>query len=270
MKRAIKQLLQRFGLYHRLKYSGLFRIYQRMLKPEVIKEEEREVAFYRSFLPAGINLIFDIGGYDGHKTAAFLELSKRVVCVEPDPDNFALLQVRFRHQQQRVFLENKAMSASTGQATLYIHHAGSAFNTMSTEWKALLETDTNQKWNESIAFSGTRNVQTDTLDALIQRYGRPEFIKLDVEGWEQQVLKGLSIPIPFLSFEGLWPDAQHAILGCLLEIKRIAPSAVYNVATHEQLCLPSFVDEQELINFLSGASLMHIEILVDMNSAIIP
>ncbi len=44
-------------------------------------------------------------------------------------------------------------------------------------------------------------VPVTTLDALIERHGLPRFCKLDVEGFEAEVLRGLSQPIPLLSFE---------------------------------------------------------------------
>jgi hypothetical protein len=40
-----------------------------------------------------------------------------------------------------------------------------------------------------------------TLDAAIKTFGRPFYCKIDVEGWELEVLKGLTQPIPLISFE---------------------------------------------------------------------
>ena len=44
-------------------------------------------------------------------------------------------------------------------------------------------------------------VEMQTLDSLIAQFGRPAFAKIDVEGFEDQVLSGLSTPIPAMSFE---------------------------------------------------------------------
>jgi hypothetical protein len=40
-----------------------------------------------------------------------------------------------------------------------------------------------------------------TLDQAIDRYGLPQFCKIDVEGWEMEVLRGLSRAIPFITIE---------------------------------------------------------------------
>src|SRR6478672_4919722 len=121
MKIAVKNFLHKKGLYYPLKYSRFFHLYQRLFKPAEIKQQRREVDFYKSFLPL-CKLIFDIGANDGHKTEAFLALSATVVCCEPDNENFKILQTRFRNKRRKVLLENKALSDSEGFAELHIHH----------------------------------------------------------------------------------------------------------------------------------------------------
>ena len=50
-------------------------------------------------------------------------------------------------------------------------------------------------------FSSVLDVETDTLDSLVNAYGIPDYCKIDVEGYEAEVLRGLSKKIGIISFE---------------------------------------------------------------------
>ncbi|MGZ5221725.1 MAG: FkbM family methyltransferase [Chitinophagaceae bacterium] len=264
MKKTIKKILLEKNIYYHFKYSIFFRLYQQIFKRQIIKAEKKEIAFYKSFLPAS-SLIFDIGAYDGHKAAAFLHIAEKVVCLEPDPCNFILLKARFRSQAKRVFLENKAVSNVAGKGLMHVHYPASAFNTLSDEWKNILEKDNGEKWNEKISFDKKVAVATITLDELIEKYGVPEFIKIDVEGFEEKVLQGLSQKIHFLSFEALLPDGSGAINNCLAVTRRLDPSAMFNVAEHEQLLFENFISIKKLEEWLDQQLLTHFEVIVKMN-----
>lgn len=265
IKEVIKERLKSRGLYYPLKYSSFFRVYQWLFKRKEIKREKREIVFYKSFL-SSCNLIFDIGAYDGHKTLAFLVISKKVVCCEPDSENFKILQTRFSNNKKRVFLENVALSDKEGVAELYIHHPASAFNTLSKRWMKLLEEDNMEKWDESIKFTNATSVQTTTLDSLINKYGVPDFVKIDVEGFEQWVLKGLTHRISYLSFETLLPDYANELHACLSSVENLDPSATYNIARNEKIIFPEFVSRKEIEQwFVKNSNALSFEVVVKMS-----
>ena len=91
-----------------------------------------------------------------------------------------------------------------------------------------------------------------TLDALIARHGRPAFIKIDVEGYEAEVLDGLSRAVPALSFEftTIQRDVAEA---CLALVAALGPYR-FNVALGESqiLVFPKAVDAETMGSYLRG------------------
>ena len=69
-------------------------------------------------------------------------------------------------------------------------------------------------WDKSI------NVKVDTLDNMLTKFGVPKFIKIDFEGYELEVLVGLSHPIKYLSLEFTSEDIEN-FKKCLLRINAI-------------------------------------------------
>ncbi|RYY85282.1 MAG: FkbM family methyltransferase [Chitinophagaceae bacterium] len=267
MKQALKQFLQRIGVYERLKWSPIFRVYQRLFQAMQVKAADREQAFYASFV-APCALIFDIGANDGHKTEAFLTLADTVVACEPDATNFRTLQLRFLRQKRRVLLEQKALGAHIGRLPMQVHHPGSAFNTLNPRFKTITEADDVQRWNEKIEFQDTVEVEVTTLDALIARYGRPQFIKIDVEGYELEVIKGLSTPVACLSLECLFPEFKNELSQSRALLRALDANLQYNIALYEKLVYDHWLSGEELDRYLQFWTEPHFELIVRMPSAI--
>ena len=172
--------------------------------------------FYRRFVPPG-GLAFDIGAHVGNRVSAFRALGARVVAVEPQPDFVRLLQRRFGGDPQVTVLAG-ALGRARGEAQLL---ASARTPTVST-----LSADFVQRAGASASFRGVQwapgpVVAVDTLDALIARHGRPDFVKIDVETYELEVLMGLSEPLPALSFEFL-PALPEIAIGCIDRLEALA------------------------------------------------
>lgn len=245
IKNYIKSIVTAIGIYEPLKYSYIFRIYTRLFKPELHEHHLKEVNFYRSFLQPS-NLIFDIGAYDGHKTEAFLYLANKVVSCEPDKKNLQTLQTRFRRFKKRVFIEPVAIGSSATEQTIFIHKAGSAFNTLSEKFKNVLEEDSNKNWNEDIVFTKQEIVKVETLDNLIKKHGTPNFIKIDIEGYELEAIKGLHTKVPFISIECTFPQFESELQEIQQLLEKRFTNISYNIAIDEKLLLSSFVNKDTL------------------------
>jgi FkbM family methyltransferase len=189
--------------------------------------------FYRRFVPAG-GLAFDVGAHAGNRVEAFRRLGARVVALEPQPDFARLLQRRFGGDSQ-VTLLPRALGRAPGQAQL--------LSSARTPTVCTLSADFVRRAGAAASFRGVRwvagpVVPVDTLDALIERHGRPDFVKIDVEGYELEVLLGLRQPLPALSFEFV-PAVRDIALGCVDRLEALAGAGHYrySVSLGERLRL---------------------------------
>ncbi|RMF23547.1 MAG: FkbM family methyltransferase [Bacteroidetes bacterium] len=165
------------------------------LKPGQLR---RMRSFYRSFIRPG-ELCFDLGAHLGNRCAVWLELGARVVAVEPQPLCVEYLEKRFGHLDGFTLVP-AAVGAAPGRATLHLSSPTPTVSTLADEeWRESLAR--HSRWPTS--WEETLEVEVLTLDELIRRFGRPAFCKIDVEGWEYEVLMGLHQPLPALSFEFL-------------------------------------------------------------------
>lgn len=152
---------------------------------------------YRPFLPETA-LVFDIGAHLGDRTRAFSSLGARVVALEPQPALFRWLR-RLVGARPGVILRREAVGREAGAATIAISRRTPTVSTLSQDWvKGLAKRNASfadVSWDEAL------RVPVVTLDQLIAEHGVPDFCKIDVEGFEAEVLTGLSQPIAALSFE---------------------------------------------------------------------
>jgi hypothetical protein len=98
-----------------------------------------------------------------------------------------------------------AVSDSVGTHTMWVDAPGSAKNTLNPKWVDTLRTDA-QRFGTTLQFAQELEVKTTTLEELFRIHGRPYYIKIDVEGHEPAVLKGLQSAVPYVSFEVNLPE----------------------------------------------------------------
>lgn len=169
---------------------------------------------YRPFITPGAPA-FDIGAHLGDRSAAFHSLGAQVVALEPQP---ALARWCQRMAGREITLLPMAAGPSIGHAEIAISSGNPTVSTLAHAWRQ--QVSLHNAGFAKVRWKTHQRVDVTTLDALIHQYGLPTFIKIDVEGYEADVLAGLSQPVAALSFEFVSGtlDVGHE---CLKHLERL-------------------------------------------------
>lgn len=204
-------------------------------------------AFYRRFLAPG-DLAFDVGAHAGDRTACFRRLGARVVAVEPQPALQRLLRRLFGADPEVVRMA-ALVGAATGTAALWINQRNPTISTASADFIAA--TDGAEGW-EGGAWDQQLERPVTTLDALAAEHGRPDFAKIDIEGYEAVALRGLSFAPRALSFE--FTTIQRDVALECLKLLAALGYRDFNVSLGESMVFahPAPLDAQALAAYLTA------------------
>lgn len=266
-KTYIQNLLKRAGLYYRLKASPVYTLYWWFADRSMIERDRKELNFYRELLQGFHkgDLIFDIGANRGVKTGFFLELGANVVAVEPDVTNQSVLRqkyLKYRPARKPVTIVGKAVSDEEAVETMWITEAGSTQNTLNPKWVETLRTD-EERFGHPLKFAQQVKVETVTLKHLMNDYGDPFYVKIDVEGFELKVLRGLRKPVPYLSFEVNLPEFLQEGLKCVELLGSMAADGLFNnvVDWQQGLARPQWLRAEEFSDLLARCPERSIEVI---------
>jgi FkbM family methyltransferase len=204
------------------------------------------LSFYGDFLSKD-DLCFDIGANIGNRTKVFLALGARVVAVEPQKECTRILKIRFG---SKINLEQTALGRSNGEGVMFISET-SEVSSLSKDWISEVSKSRFNKtrWNE------TELVKISTLDTLISKYGVPKFCKIDVEGFEAEVLMGLSQPIPIISFEYTVPERLTEVRNCINQLVRLGEfHCNYTLGEKMKFELNNWVSKEALLDQIQTIS----------------
>ncbi len=150
-----------------------------------LPEEDSMEMYTRFHRPSAGEVVWDVGANAGATTYHFSKAvgsGGRVIAWEPDPFNFSyLLKNISLHSLSNVTAVNKALSGTTGTALFD------------------MDGSTGAGLSEHLVYSQKANrsaVETLSFQDACVQYGIPQFVKLDIEGGEVEVIRGA---LPFLN-----------------------------------------------------------------------
>ena len=190
MRRRIEELFWVLGLR-----SVVGPIGEALRGSRAMRQSRRMREFYSGLLTTGA-WVFDIGANVGTMTRVFASLGAKVVAVEPNPD--CVRHIELSTSRESVEVLQAAVGEKNGLGVLKVSDRKDKMSSLSDEWRDAVAKENREyqgMWKREVT------VPMITLDALIERYTMPGYIKIDVEGYEEQALAGLSECPPLLSFE---------------------------------------------------------------------
>jgi FkbM family methyltransferase len=202
---------------------------------------------YSGFVRRG-DMVFDIGAHVGDRIASFRRLGARIIAVEPQPALVKVLKL-FYGRCADVAIEPAAVGRTVGTTSMMINIDNPTVSTASCAFAGAARDAPGwqtQRWTKSVP------VPVTTLDALIGKYGVPFFVKIDVEGFEEEVLQGLTCAIKALSFE-FTTIQRDVALACIERCIALGYTR-FNAALGESQIFvnPDWVGGETIANWLAG------------------
>ena len=124
-------------------------------------------------------MYFDIGSNIGKWSLSNINLCDKIISVEASPITFNRLVNHCKHD--KIILLNYAVCNQAEDITFYQADIDS-LSTINKEW---LTAETSRFYNHHYT---EITCKTITIDKLIERYGLPDLIKIDVEGGEYECI----------------------------------------------------------------------------------
>jgi len=210
------------------------------------EQTEAMKRLYGQFVRPG-DLVFNIGAHSGVRTEVFVLLGAEVIAVEPQPQMADELRSRFWYLPVEVVQAAAGPTEGTIKLTIYPKMRSASCEP---RW---IDAGGGGKMRPADRWDSRLEVKQITLDSLIADYALPNFVKIDVDGYEREVLRGLSHKVPSLCFEATMVYVEPAI-ECLEDLIERLGFTEFNYLVQEkmELILPTWVSAQRMKEILRG------------------
>lgn len=200
--------------------------------------------FFSQFASPG-DLVFDVGANIGKVTNIFLDMGTRVIAIEPQDECVDTIDAIYGKNENLTIVQ-KVLGSSVGEAELILCSANT-LSSLSTDWIEAVKSSGrfHYSWGER------KIVPMTTIDQLIDLYGVPAFIKIDVEGSEYEVIKGLSRSINYISFEFV-PEFVDQSFKCINHLESLGEVLFNYSKGSTQFELDKYVTTEEIKDILNS------------------
>lgn len=230
-------------------YQRLYFARKRRQNSRWDEQDQAMLQFYSQFIDSG-DSVFDVGANFGNRSKIFLALDSNVIAFEPQARCADFLHSIYKDVPEFT-LVRKALAAQSGSGEMFVCDTHT-LSTMSQEW---ISASKNSGRFESYEWGEKQPVQITTLDAAIEQFGLPKFIKIDVEGFEYEVLSGLSRAIESISFEFAAENMANTE-NCIDHLEALSAGASFQLSLAETMKfeLTDWVTAREVKDALSRVS----------------
>jgi len=150
-----------------------------------------------------MKMIFDIGANVGEWTNTNINNSDKFISIEASPSTYINLYNRLKDNSKVVCLNYAVCNNNCEDVTFYNCNSCHFLSTLNEEW---LSSDKSRFYGEKYT---EIKVPSITIDKLLETYGIPELIKIDVEGGEDKCVFSLTQKVPLLCFE--WASETNEV-----------------------------------------------------------